>query len=110
MYEARIFFFRTSVLARKFFECGEVAIETAAKDIDSWPLPCPGHSIELPLMGHLFQLTLPSLSTRSVETGCEMVNLAPSHGDLLPTFESMDLFLCLLPVIEHVSIDHENPC
>jgi len=71
MYEARIFFFRTSVLARKFFECGEVAIETAAKDIDSWPLPCPGHSIELPLMGHLFQLTLPSLSTRSVETGCK---------------------------------------
>ena len=39
-----------------------------------------------------------------------MVNLAPSHGDLLPTFESMDLFLCLLPVIEHVSIDYENPC
>ena len=76
-----------------------LAIETAAKDIDSWPLPCPGHSIELPLMGHLFQMTLPSLSTRSVESGCELVNLAPSHGDLLPAFETVDLFLCLLPVI-----------
>ena len=55
----------TSVIARKFFEFGDVSIETAAKDIDSWTLPSPGHSVELPLMGHLFQLTIPSLSTRS---------------------------------------------
>ncbi len=91
----------TSVIARKFFDFGEVALETATKDLDTWPLPAPGHSLELPLMGHLFQLTLPSVSTRSVESGCESVALAPSHGDLLPTFEAVDLFLCLLPVIEH---------
>jgi hypothetical protein len=91
----------TSVIARKFFECSEVALEAATKDLDSWSLPAPGHSLELPLMGHLFQLMLPSLSTRSVESGCESVALAPSHGDLLPAFESVDLFLCLLPVIEH---------
>ena len=29
------------------------------------------------------------------------MTLAPSHGDLLPAFETIDLFLCLLPVIEH---------
>ena len=91
----------TSVIARKYFETGEVALETSAKDIDAWPFPGPGHFIDLPLMGHLFQLSLPSHSTRSVESGCETVTLAPSHGDLLPAFETIDLFLCLLPVIEH---------
>lgn len=91
----------TSVIARKFFETGDVALEVACADIDSWPLPTPGHSLELPLMGHLFQVSLPSLSTRSVESGCETVTLAPHHGDLLPTFEVVDLFTCLLPVIEH---------
>ena len=91
----------TSVIARKYFECGDVSLETSAKDLDTWPLPSPGHSSELPLMGHLFHLVLPSQSTRSVESGCETVTLAPSHGDLLPAFETIDLFLCLLPVIEH---------
>ena len=92
----------TSVIARKYFETGEVAVEAAAKDIDAWPFPLPGHlNLELPLMGHLFQLSLPSQSTRSVESASETVTLAPSHGDLLPSFETVDLFLCLLPVIDH---------
>ena len=84
------------MIARKYFECGDVSLETSAKDLDTWPLPSPGHSSELPLMGHLFHLVLPSQSTRSVESGCETVTLAPSHGDLLPAFETIDLFLCLL--------------
>ncbi len=93
----------TSVLARRYFEHGDLALETAAKDVDTWPFPIPGHvQLELPLMGHLFQLSLPSQSTRSVEGANEIVTLAIQHGDLLPSFEStVDLFLCLLPVIEH---------
>lgn len=91
-----------SVIARKFFDGGEVSLEVACHDIDQWPLPIPGHSLELPLLGNLFQVHLPSLSTRSVESGNETVTLSPDHGDLLPSLSEVDLFTCLLPVIEQL--------
>ncbi len=43
-----------SVVARRFFEGGEISLEAACGDIDRWPLPIPGHSLELPLLGSLF--------------------------------------------------------
>ena len=95
----------TAAIARKFFEKGDVSLEVACHDIDTWSFPIPGHSLELPLMGHLLQVHLPSTSTRSVESGNETVTLAPNHGDLfLPnstlSSENCDLFTCLLPVID----------
>lgn len=98
-----------SVIARRFYDKGEVSLEVACHDIDQWPLPMPGNTLDLPLLGHLFQVHLPSLSTRSVESGCETVSLFPNQvgGDLfLPTtlgsFETVDLFTCLMPVVEHM--------
>ena len=49
-----------------------------------------------------FQVQLPSLSTRSVESGCETVTVSANHGELLPSLSEMDLFTCFLPVIEHM--------
>ena len=64
----------------------------------------------------IFQVHLPSSSTRSVECGNETVTLAPNDSSFLPNLSSsglsgcggsfsgegfpMDLFTCLLPVIE----------
>ena len=48
----------TAAIARKFFEKGDVSLEVACHDIDTWHLPMPGHSLELPLMGHLFQVRI----------------------------------------------------
>ena len=45
-----------SIIARKFFDGGEVSLEVACHDIDQWSLPMPGHSLELPLLGSLFQV------------------------------------------------------
>ncbi len=90
------------VIARKFFDQGEVALEVACSDIDRWSLPIPGHSLELPLLGSLFQVHLPSHSTRSVESGGETVTFSPLAGELLPSVSEVDLFTCLLPVVEHI--------
>jgi len=111
----------SAAVSRKFFDSatdggGSVAIETACRHMDKWPLPVPGNTLELPLMGHLFQVHLPSSSTRSVECGNETVTLAPNDSSFLPNLSSsglsgcggsfsgegfpMDLFTCLLPVIE----------
>ena len=46
----------TAAIARKFFDKGDVSLEVACHDIDTWSLPMPGHSLELPLMGHLLQV------------------------------------------------------
>ena len=46
----------------------------------------------------------PSLSTRSVESAAETVTLSPDHGDLLPSYEEVDLFTCLLPVVDHLDL------
>ena len=93
-----------SVIARKFFDGGEVALEASCGDLDRWPLPMPGHALELPLMGNVFQIHLPSLSTRSVESAGETVSLSPDHGDLLPSYDEVDLFTCLLPVVDHLDL------
>ena len=49
-----------SVIARKFFDGGEIALEASCHDLDRWPLPIPGHALELPLMGNVFQIHLAS--------------------------------------------------
>ena len=51
----------SAAVSRKFFDSatdggGSVAIETACRHMDKWPLPVPGNTLELPLMGHLFQV------------------------------------------------------
>jgi len=90
------------MIARRFYDKGEISLEVACHDIDQWPLPIPGNTLDLPLLGHLMQVyfnilkckksfriqflalvsiqvQLPSLSTRSVESGCETVSLSLSQ-------------------------------
>ena len=51
----------TAAIARKFFEKGDVSLEVACHDIDTWSFPIPGRSLELPLMGHLLQVYIMTL-------------------------------------------------
>ena len=37
-----------------------------------------------------------------MESGSETVTLSPTHGDILPSVSEVDLFTCLLPVVEHI--------
>lgn len=91
----------TNIIARKFFEMGEVALEVATHDIKQWPFPISGHNLTLPLLGHVFQAFLPSSSTRSVESGSETVSIS-SSVEATPCLSEIDLFTCLLPVIDHL--------
>lgn len=44
------------MIARRFYDKGEISLEVACHDIDQWPLPVPGNTIDLPLLGHLMQV------------------------------------------------------
>ena len=96
-----------SVIAQRYFAQGEAALEAACYDIDRWPLPIPGHTLELGLLGCAFQVMLPSLTTRSVESGCETVTISPTEGEsymnlIQSSSTDVDIFTCLLPVVEHM--------
>lgn len=50
----------TSVLdlmAPEYFDTGEASLEAACHHLDQWPLPTPGVTLSLPLLGTLIQVT-----------------------------------------------------
>lgn len=93
----------TTLVARKFFESGELPVEVACHDIDRWDRPIPGHHLTLPLLGTLVELHLPSNTSRAGETCQETVTVS-SSGPLcpLPAIETGSLFSVLLPLLDSV--------
>ncbi|XP_075245764.1 protein DENND6A-like isoform X2 [Convolutriloba macropyga] len=48
-----------SVIGEDFFRNGELSLEVACHSIDQWPYPSPGAQLQLPMMGNVFEVTLP---------------------------------------------------
>lgn len=46
-----------ALIAPEFFDNGEPSIEAACHDIDQWPNPIPGETVNLPLLGTILQVT-----------------------------------------------------
>ena len=92
-------------VATRFYESGELPLEVACHDLESWPPPSPGSHLSLPLLGCLFQLFIPSQQSVARGTGgescCETVSLSVSPG-CLPLSGPPDLFSLLLPLLEHL--------
>jgi len=45
------------VVAPEYFDNGVASIEAAFHDIDRWPSPVPGETINLPLLGTIIQVS-----------------------------------------------------
>jgi len=93
----------TTLVARKFFEAGDLPLEVACHDIQSWEAPTPGRHLTLPLLGTLVELHVPSISCRAGEACQETVTVS-SSGPLcpLPSLEATSLFSVLLPLLDSV--------
>ena len=93
----------TTLVARKFFEAGDLPLEVACHDIQSWEAPLPGRHLTLPLLGTLVELHIPSVSSRAGEACQETVTVS-SSGPLcpLPSLEATSLFSVLLPLLDSV--------
>lgn len=46
-----------ALIAPKFFEMGNSAMDAIVNEIADWPAPVPGDVVHLPLMGVLFQVS-----------------------------------------------------
>lgn len=94
-----------SLIAPEFFKNGEPSIEAACHDIDHWPSPCPGETVNLPLLGNVLQAHIPSQSNK---VGLAAALGSPSQSSLIPTVLSsvyeVHLFQCFLPVISHIHL------
>ncbi|RXN17815.1 DENND6B isoform X1 [Labeo rohita] len=73
------------VIAPEYFEKHEPCLETVCNEIDQWPAPVPGQTLNLPVMGVVMQNLLP----------------APT---VLPSVHELDLFKCFQSALIHVQM------
>lgn len=89
----------TNIVARKYFETGEVSIEVACHDINRWPGPSPGEHLTLPVLGSLLQLHLPQASD---QTSIQETVSWSGSGVSMSVSTSTELFTVLSPLLDHL--------
>ncbi|XP_057597389.1 protein DENND6B isoform X24 [Hippopotamus amphibius kiboko] len=90
----RLFQALLGLVAPEFFDKLAPCLEAACREIDQWPAPVPGRTLNLPVMGVVLQVHIPSRADRP-ESGspkqCGHENLLPAPVVLTSTHE-LDLF------------------
>uniref|UniRef100_A0A8C1XSZ9 DENN/MADD domain containing 6B n=1 Tax=Cyprinus carpio TaxID=7962 RepID=A0A8C1XSZ9_CYPCA len=79
------------VIAPEYFEKHEPWLETVCNEIDQWPAPVPGQTLNLPVMGVVMQVQIPPK------------NLLPAPT-VLPSVHELDLFKCFQSVLIHMQM------
>lgn len=101
----------TSVLdlmAPEYFDTGEASLEAACHHLDQWPLPTPGVTLSLPLLGTLIQVRIPS---RQDKPGASTLTPpSPPHTSpgpltiMVPSPHETEAFRVLAPVLPHLNL------
>uniref|UniRef100_A0A8C9VMJ2 DENN/MADD domain containing 6B n=1 Tax=Scleropages formosus TaxID=113540 RepID=A0A8C9VMJ2_SCLFO len=93
------------LIAPEYFEKLEPCLEAVCNEIDQWPSPVPGMTLNLPVMGVVMQVP-PSLPTFLAEGRVPQhifVNLLPAPM-VLPTIHELDLFRCFQSLLIHIQM------
>uniref|UniRef100_A0A672QXP1 Protein DENND6B-like n=1 Tax=Sinocyclocheilus grahami TaxID=75366 RepID=A0A672QXP1_SINGR len=97
------------VIAPEYFEKQEPCLETVCNEIEQWPAPVPGQTLNLPVMGVVMQVrrfwmvklfSKPFLNPFSLSNAD---NLLPAPT-VLPSVHELDLFKCFQSVLIHVQM------
>nr|XP_006004149.1 PREDICTED: protein DENND6B [Latimeria chalumnae] len=94
------------LIAPQYFEKLEPCLEAVCNEIDQWPAPLPGHTLNLPVMGVLIQVRIPSRTDKpggSPVKQSNYENLLPAPV-VLPTVHELDLFRCFQPLLIHIQM------
>uniref|UniRef100_A0A8C0C1S7 DENN domain containing 6B n=1 Tax=Buteo japonicus TaxID=224669 RepID=A0A8C0C1S7_9AVES len=82
------------LIAPEYFDKLEPCLEAVCNEIDQWPPPVPGQTLNLPVMGVVIQvLVADDLYS----------NLLPAPL-VLPSIHELDLFRCFQPVLIHIQM------
>ncbi|KAG5891310.1 hypothetical protein JTB14_002871 [Gonioctena quinquepunctata] len=92
-----------SFIAPEYFENGEICLEAVCHSIDRWPSPKPGITLNLPLLGSVFQTYIPPSSHCSVNATLAFLS---ENGDnqIQTHVEELNLFEILQPVLSHIHL------
>ncbi|CAG9855154.1 unnamed protein product [Phyllotreta striolata] len=90
-----------SYIAPEYFENGEVTLEAVCYNIERWPRPMPGATLNLPLLGSVFQTFIP-LATSSNSTLALLSE--PGDNQIQTHVEDLNLFEILQPVLSHIHL------
>ncbi|XP_041347796.1 protein DENND6A-like [Gigantopelta aegis] len=74
-----------SIIAPEYFDNGEPSLEAACHDIDQWPPPIPGDTLNLPIMGTVLQHDI------------------PAHT-ILPSLHEVDIYSAFESIISHIQL------
>ncbi|XP_049423165.1 protein DENND6B isoform X2 [Epinephelus fuscoguttatus] len=94
------------IVAPEFFEKLEPCLEAVCNEIDQWPSPVPGQTLNLPVMGVVLQVRIPSKTDKPGGSPVRQTakeNLLPAPT-LLPTIHELDLFKCFQSVLIHLQM------
>ncbi|KAJ8387350.1 hypothetical protein AAFF_G00157270 [Aldrovandia affinis] len=94
------------LVAPEYFEKLEPCLEAVCNEIDQWPAPVPGQTLNLPVMGLVMQARIPSKHDKPggspLKQSCKE-NLLPAPM-VLPTVHELDLFKCFQSVLIHTQM------
>uniref|UniRef100_A0A7N6AID8 UDENN domain-containing protein n=1 Tax=Anabas testudineus TaxID=64144 RepID=A0A7N6AID8_ANATE len=94
------------IIAPEFFEKQEPCLEAVCNEIDQWASPVPGLTLNLPLMGAVLQVRIPSKTDKPGGSPIRQTpreNLLPAPT-VLPTIHELDLFKCFQSVLIHLQM------
>uniref|UniRef100_A0A7N8XSV2 UDENN domain-containing protein n=1 Tax=Mastacembelus armatus TaxID=205130 RepID=A0A7N8XSV2_9TELE len=99
------------IIAPEFFEKLEPCLEAVCNEIDQWPSPIPGLTLNLPVMGVVLQVRIPSKTDKPggspvKQIAREVRALLFFSPTLLPTIHELDLFrsVCFQSVLIHLQM------
>lgn len=101
-----LFHIMLQIIAPEFFDKLEPCLEAVCHEIDQWPSPLPGLTLNLPLMGVVLQVRVPS---KTDKPGGSPVRVQANQDVLppptvLPTLHELDLFRCFQSVLVHLQL------
>ncbi|XP_037016639.2 protein DENND6B isoform X3 [Artibeus jamaicensis] len=100
----RLFQALLSLVAPEYFDKLAPCLEAVCNEIDQWPAPVPGQTLNLPVVGVVLQVHIPSRTDRPESSPlkrCGQESLLPAPL-VLTSVHELDLFRCLQPVLTHV--------
>ncbi|XP_077450372.1 protein DENND6B [Stigmatopora argus] len=110
----RLFHAVLSAIAPNFFAEAEPCLQTACRQIDGWPSPAAGLIADLPLMGAVLRVRIPSRNDKpgspspasaEEEVEEEVANASPSPTPTaLPSVHQPDLFRCFRSLLIHTQM------
>ena len=91
-----------NIVARKYFESGDVSVEVACHDVARWPAPSPGTHLTLPVLGSLLQLHLPAATDQTSIQETVSYSGAGAAPVSAVASAATELFLVISPLLDHL--------